>query len=58
MYLTEIYFNVSTMITVGYGDVTASSIDEVLIDINVIIFVCGTFPVILGKVNSILYKTN
>lgn len=44
------------MVTVGYGDVKASSPDEKIFSILAMILVCGAFPYIYGSLDSVLSK--
>ena len=53
-YIYCIYWAVTTLITVGYGDVTPQNPYEILFTIFVILIGCGTFAYGINSVGSIL----
>ena len=53
-YIYSIYWSVTTLITVGYGDFTPQNQYEVMFTIFVILIGCGTFAYGINSVGSIL----
>lgn len=52
-YITSLYFNFVTMITVGYGDVAATSMYERILCMFSMFVTCGLFGYALNKIQGI-----
>ena len=57
-YLYAYYFSCVTMITIGYGDITASTPLEILILIFLMLISCGIFGYNLNSMNRIFLERN
>jgi hyperpolarization activated cyclic nucleotide-gated potassium channel 2 len=53
-YLTSIYWATTTMITIGYGDITPTTKGEKLFAISVMLFACAVFAFVMNKINELL----
>lgn len=58
IYIYGLYFGVTTMLTVGYGDITPNSPNEVLFTIIAIIFSCCLYGYTMNTVGVILKDYN
>lgn len=52
-YIYSLYFSIVTMMTVGYGDISAKNPLECLFNIFIIIFGCGVFGYTINNIGSI-----
>jgi len=57
LYVTAFYFTISTMSTVGYGDIHPYSRLEMVFAILTMVLACGVFAYTLGSINSLLIKS-
>ena len=58
LYLSSIYWAYSTMVSVGYGDISPQTTDEKMFGIACMIMTSVTFGVILGNIGSIVSKNS
>ena len=54
LYLTSMYWAMSTMSTVGYGDISAETDMERIFSILWMIYGIGFFSVVIGSIESFL----
>eukprot|EP00929_Paragymnodinium_shiwhaense_P053315 TRINITY_DN26678_c0_g3_i1.p1 TRINITY_DN26678_c0_g3~~TRINITY_DN26678_c0_g3_i1.p1 ORF type:complete len:947 (-),score=182.98 TRINITY_DN26678_c0_g3_i1:199-3039(-) len=57
-YLYAVHFALTTMTTVGYGDITAKNPGEVTYVIFLLLIASIVFPYIMGKVADLLFELN
>ena len=55
-YVTSLYWAVTTMITVGYGDISAVNVYEKIFNIVVMIIGCGVFAYVMNQIGTIVEK--
>jgi hypothetical protein len=55
-YVYSIYWSITTMITVGYGDIVAFTIQERIFFCFVMILSCGVFAYSLNNIGSIFQE--
>ena len=58
LYVTALYFTISTMSTVGYGDIHPYTRREMIFAIFTMVLACGVFAYTLGSISSLLSKSN
>lgn len=58
LYVTALYFTISTMSTVGYGDIHPYTRREMIFAILTMVLACGVFAYTLGSISSLLSKSN
>ena len=58
MYLTSIYWAYTTMVSIGYGDISPQSTEERILGIGCMLMSSVTFGVILGYISSLLSKSS
>lgn len=54
LYITSFYFTVATIVTVGYGDINATSVQEKLISILLMVIGVIAFSFATGSLSSII----
>ena len=54
LYITSYYFTVTTIMTVGYGDITAQSLGEKLLAILLMLIGVVAFSFATGSISSII----
>jgi len=54
LYITSIYFTTTTITTVGYGDMSGSTVPEKIFLTILMIISFGTFTLAIGNVTSLL----
>jgi hypothetical protein len=54
LYITSQYWTFATMITVGYGDLSAGSVAEMLIAIFWMVLGAGIYSFAIGNLSSVL----
>ena len=54
LYITSYYFTVTTIMTVGYGDITAQSLGERLLAILLMLIGVVAFSLATGSISSII----
>ena len=54
LYVTSFYFSVTTIVTVGYGDITAISATEKIVAVFLMIFGVIAFSFATGALSSII----
>ena len=52
------YWSFTTMSAVGYGDITPSSRDEMIVTIFCMITSCGIFAYIVNRIGSVVMEFN
>lgn len=57
-YVSALYWSVTTMITIGYGDIFAISYNEKICAICAMMVSCGVFAYILGNISNVVNKKN
>ena len=57
-YITSMYWAFTTMSAVGYGDITPSTRDEMLVTITCMITSCGTFAYIVNRIGTVVMEFN
>lgn len=57
-YLYSLYWSAVTIMTVGYGDITATNNIEIIFNIFAIIFGCGLFAYFINNIGIIVSKIN
>ena len=57
-YLTSLYWATTTMLTVGYGDITSQNMFEKLINIFIMLCGCGMFAYTMNSIGIILQNIN
>jgi len=57
-YVSALYWSVTTMITIGYGDIFAISYNEKICAIGAMMVSCGVFAYILGNISNVVNKKN
>jgi hypothetical protein len=51
-YITALYWSLSTMSTVGYGDVSPQTMQEQFVTIVAMLLACGTFGYTIGTIGA------
>ncbi len=54
LYMFSLYWSFTTLTTVGYGDLTAFSNDEIMISLIWMMFGVGIYSFIIGSLTSVL----
>lgn len=57
-YLYSLYWSAVTIMTVGYGDITATNNIEIIFNVFAIIFGCGLFAYFINNIGIIVSKIN
>ena len=57
-YVTALYWAVTTMNTIGYGDISAVTDNEKVCAICAMVVSCGVFAYILGNISNVVNKQN
>lgn len=57
-YTTSLYWAITTMATIGYGDIRPVSDNEKIYCIVIMILSCGIFAYIVGNVSAIILSKN
>jgi len=57
-YVASLYWAIASMLTVGYGDLTAASKQEQLYNIFAILIGCGIFGYIMNQIGDIIQQIN
>ena len=58
LYATAFYFTMSTMSTVGYGDIHPYTRVEMIFVILIMVVACGIFAYTIGSISSLINKSN
>lgn len=58
LYLTSTYFTVTTLVTVGYGDITAQNMMEKIFCVFLMVLGVVAFSTLSGTVTSIMAKSD
>jgi CRP-like cAMP-binding protein len=53
-YITSIYYFITTMTTVGYGDITPITMNEKLYAMFSMLIACGVFAYVIGSIGTVL----
>lgn len=56
LYITSVYWTITTVTAVGYGDITGNLVSERMFSIVIVIMGCCSFSFVSGSLASILYK--
>ena len=57
-YVTALYWAVTTMNTIGYGDISAVTDNEKICAVCAMVVSCGVFAYILGNISNVVNKKN
>lgn len=57
-YLTALYFSLTTMTTVGYGDISPKNNQEKILNILMMVLACAAFGYIINKIQNIFDELN
>lgn len=57
-YITSLYWSVTTMVTVGYGDVTPVTRNEKIMSITAMLGACCVFAYIMNSIGGIINSFN
>jgi hypothetical protein len=58
LYVTSLYWALTTMTTVGFGDITPKSSPEKIYSMLIVVIACGTFAYILGNIGGAISDQN
>ena len=56
LYIASVYWTITTVTAVGYGDITGQTVSERLFSIGIMMLGCCSFTFVSGSLASILYK--
>jgi len=57
-YFYSIYWSTVTIMTVGYGDITATNLKEVIFSVFTVFFGCGLFAYFINSIGTIVQDIN
>lgn len=55
-YITALYWSITTMTTVGYGDILPITVNEKLYAMCSMMIACGVFAYTIGNLGSLVSK--
>ena len=56
IYMAGIYFSIATFTTVGYGDISARTMYEMMISCILMVFGVISYSLLIGSLSSIIYS--
>ena len=57
-YLYSFYYSITTMVTVGYGDITPTNVVEICYSMLFMLVCCGMFCYSINRIGIILTQIN